>query len=102
MVLGCAAKQPEAAWPRHPFFSCRFGSEIGGRIYASDLDVEDNPFCGHETAFLLLLDVYKRAASPALIEVEVFVDSMPFCRVELTGGEGETASTCLDGDVSDD
>ena len=51
---------------------------------------------------MLLLDVYERAAGPALIEVEVFVDTMPFCWVELTGGEGETACTCLDGDVSDD
>lgn len=51
---------------------------------------------------MLLLDVYKRAAGPALIEVEIFVYTMPFCWIELTRREWETASTCLDGDISDD
>jgi len=43
-----------------------------------------------------------RSPCPAFVQIEVFVETMPFFRVKLAGGKGNAAGTGFDGDICDD
>lgn len=66
------------------------------------MDIENRGVICYEFGFMFCLDMNVGAASPAFIQVEIFVNAVPFLWIELAGGERETSSTGFYGNIGDD